>query len=351
MINLPFLSMLKSFFLVLILLVAIVFQAQAKVSTISSKGNIVANSISGIVFDNRRNALPDVDVELLDDLYRFVSRTRTDPTGRYFFSGMGQGRYKIRAFPLLLDFEEAVVDVEIVNFQLRNDRNLSSDSIIQDIFLRPRRGGLNDDEMTGTIFVQNTPKDAERLYVKALEDFKGKRVEEGIKNLQAAVSIFPEYYSALERLGNEFFKLKQYEIAAQAFLKAGEVNRKSAIAYYMLGYSFYMLKNYKAANIALRQALTITPASPRVLLMLGTSLRLNNEYEESEKQLKQAKKLAEGNLPDINMQLALLYGNNLKRYKEAADELEIYLKARPDGENTKFIKELIKKFKEKIAKS
>lgn len=315
------------------------------------KRSVIENTISGVVYDNKRTPLSDVEVELLDDLSRFVSRNRTDSSGRYFFSGMPQGRYKIRAIPLLVDFEEGTIDVELVTFKLSQSAASSSDNVVQDIYLRPRKGGLNDTTITGTVFIQNIPKDAEKLYDKAIEDLKKKRIEQGIKGLQDSLHIFPNYYLALEQLGSEFFKLRQYDVAAQAFLKAGEVNPKSATTYYMLGYCFYQLKNYKAAGIALRQAQFIAPSSVKVLLILGTTLRLNGEYGESEKYLKQGKKLANGGLPDINLQLALLYGNNLKRYKEAAEELEIYLKARPDTQDSKFMKELIKKFKEKATQS
>lgn len=340
----------KLLLLALILFAAAVFPVRAKTfSALNVNKNAVANSISGIVFDNRRNALADVEVELLDDLWRYISRARTDATGRYSFSGMGAGRFKIRAMPLLLDYEESLIDVEIVPFR-SSANTVSSDSILQDIYLQPRKGGLNDKEITGTIFVQNIPKGAENFYKQGVEQLKAKRLQEGIKNIQEALNIFPTYYSALDRIGNEFFKLGQYEIAAQAFIKAAEVNNKSAIAYYMAGYSFYMMKNYKATNIALRQALFIAPSSPRALLMYGNSLRVLKEYAEAEKQLLQAKKFAKGTLPDINFQLALLYGNDMKKYKEAAQELELYIKARPDSENSKQIKDLIKQFKEKAAK-
>jgi regulator of sirC expression with transglutaminase-like and TPR domain len=47
--------------------------------------------------------------------------------------------------------------------------------------------------------------------------------------------------------------------------------------------------------------------------------------------------------------LALLY-NQLKRYKEAADELELFLKVEPDAKDTELIKKLIEKFDNKAAR-
>ena len=52
-------------------------------------------------------------------------------------------------------------------------------------------------------------------------------------------------------------------------------------------------------------------------------------------------------MPDVHWELALLYGKALKRYKDAAKELRLYLKARPDDKNAESIKKLIVDFEEK----
>jgi regulator of sirC expression with transglutaminase-like and TPR domain len=44
--------------------------------------------------------------------------------------------------------------------------------------------------------------------------------------------------------------------------------------------------------------------------------------------------------------LALLF-NQLKRYKEAADELELFLKIQPDVKDTDLIKKPIRRFRER----
>ena len=56
-----------------------------------------------------------------------------------------------------------------------------------------------------------------------------------------------------------------------------------------------------------------------------TLLRQTEKLDEAETYLKQADQLAGSKSPDAHWQLALLF-NQLKRYKEAADELELFLK-------------------------
>jgi regulator of sirC expression with transglutaminase-like and TPR domain len=50
-------------------------------------------------------------------------------------------------------------------------------------------------------------------------------------------------------------------------------------------------------------------------------------------------------LPEAHWQLALLF-NQLKRYNEAADELELFLKTQPDAKDTEMIKKLIQRFRQ-----
>lgn len=50
-------------------------------------------------------------------------------------------------------------------------------------------------------------------------------------------------------------------------------------------------------------------------------------FEDAETHLLKAKELSKVAVPEIHKELAQLYANDLKKYKEAADELELYLKA------------------------
>jgi tetratricopeptide (TPR) repeat protein len=74
-------------------------------------------------------------------------------------------------------------------------------------------------------------------------------------------------------------------------------------------------------------------------------LRLDHSYEKAEEALLRAKKLSKNKpVAEVHWQLALLY-NKLGRNKEAADELEDYLKIRPDARDEKEIQELIGKLR------
>ena len=80
-------------------------------------------------------------------------------------------------------------------------------------------------------------------------------------------------------------------------------------------------------------------------LWLGMLLRQTEKFDEAETYLMEADHLADSKSADVHWQLGLLF-NQLKRYKEAADQLELFLKSEPDAKDTELIKKLIKRFRQ-----
>lgn len=327
----------KKFFLGVFFLLGILLLSQ----------QVLASTISGTVYDPQRNPLSDVDVELLDQYYRQVNRTRTDATGRYHFTGLDDGNYTVKVLPFRYDLLDQSQYVEINTINIRGGQGNSYET--RDFYLLPRKGSLADAEL-GVIFAQEVPKEAEKAYEQAIKEISKQRREEGIAGLREAVKLFPKYYLALHRLGVELFINNEYSEAAQKFIKAIEVNPKNPKTLYYLGNSLYKMgKDYnKAAITALNQAYILAPGSTQILFVLGKAERLEGKYTDAEKHLLQAKKLSKVSVPEIHKELAQLYANDLKKYEEAADELELYLKAsKLDDANSKQIKKLISDLREK----
>lgn len=312
-----------------------------------AQNTLAASTISGTVYDKQRNSLVDVDVELLNDFYQQIGRTRTDGTGRYQFDGLRDGRYSVRVLAFRYDLQDETQQVEIITLSTQGTQGSSFQLV--DFYLLPRKGGLADAEL-GVIFAQEIPQEAKKTYEKALGDFSKKRTNEGILGLSKAIEIFPDYYSALHRLGQELYILKKYQESAQFFFKAAQINQKSATSFYFLGYSLHRLgaEYNPAALAALKQAYTLAPASAQVLYVLGKVERASGNFENAEKHLLQAKKVSKVSVPDIHKELAQLYGNDMKKYSEAADELELYLKnSKPNDAESKQTKKIIGDLREK----
>jgi tetratricopeptide (TPR) repeat protein len=312
--------------------------------------NVVAagSTINGMVFDAEKRGLADIDVEFQDDLSRFLARARTSGGGRFTFSNLSAGTYQVRVVAERFGYAEQSQSVEIMTFN-RGSAGVSSDTVYLDFYLQPLKGGSFAEAvgLTGSIFAQEVPEPARSLYVRALLDFNQKKPEAGIAKLQEALEIFPQYFYALNRLGDEFIKKQEYEAAYELLLRATEVNPKAADSFYLLGYAQYMLKQYEPAAAALRRSIIWDQRSAAALLLLGMALRQTGKYDEAESRMLRANELSKKKSADVHWQLALLYGNNLKKYTEAADELELFLKYQPDSKGAEAIKNLIRKFREK----
>ena len=55
-----------------------------------------ANSISGFVFNDHRNPLPDLQIELLNEVDSVIQRTKTDGSGQFSFRRLTTGIFQIR---------------------------------------------------------------------------------------------------------------------------------------------------------------------------------------------------------------------------------------------------------------
>lgn len=305
--------------------------------------------INGMVFDQSRNGVTDIDVELLDELARLIARTRTTGGGRFTFRGLVAGIYVVKVKPGRFGYKEQSQEVQLISLSRGQNNPSSNDQAFVDFNLQSVRAASLAQTLglETSVFVQEIPNKALELYNRAELDFNQNKVDSGIENLKSAIEFFPVYYLALSRLGEEYIKLKDFKLASEILAKAVEVNPKAADSFYMLGYSQYVLKQYGLAIKSLRESTTWSPKSAATYLLLGMSLRHTAEYIEAETQMLKAKKLAKKKSPDIHWQLALLYGNNLKKYNDAANELELFLKIQPDSKDAESIRRLIKQFRDK----
>lgn len=320
------------------------FLTDARAQIVTGGGK---STIQGTVFDKQRNRLSDIDVELLDEFYRTKGRTKTDGAGAYAFNGLPNGRYSIKVYAFRYDLEDQEIPLEINTQNIRGGEGAGY--FIQDFYLLPKKGGLKESELS-VVFAQEVPKEAQTIYDKAIKDLSEKRTDEGVAGLYNAVKMFPDYYAALYRLGIELLSKKQYQDAVPVFLKATQVNQKSGYSYYYLGLALNKLgKDYnKSALASVNKAAILAPSSPQVFWLLGKIERAMGNFPDAEKHLLQAKKLSTSKNPDIHMELAQLYSNDLKKYKEAADELELYMKSmKLSDEEEKKMKKIIADLREK----
>jgi len=303
--------------------------------------NNVISRIEGVVWDPYRRPVRDLYVELQDEDYLAIARVRTDSAGRFTFNGPSGGRYNIKVLTSGTNYLEYTESVQIISV-VRG----ASDTVYLDIYLKfdKRKVNSNAAEITEVVFVQDVPDEARKLYKKGVKDLHEKG-NLGFSELEEAVKIFPTYFDALNTLGREYVAIKEYEKSLVFLIRSIDVNQRSFSSFYALAYACYQLNHRPEALEASRGATMLQPNSLNAQLLYGTLLRLDHSYEKAEKALVAAEKLSKDKpVPEVHWQLALLY-NKLGRNQEAADELEAYLRIRPEAQDKKQIQDWIAKLR------
>lgn len=332
--------------------VALVAVLLATANTVPAQLTGGGNSVTGFVFGVDRRPVADVYVELLNDLGQSINRTRTNASGHYAFYGFGDGRYAVKVLPLGTDYEGQTLDFEIDNFRRNTGTNQRITGLMseqKDFYLKPRKGVMPG--VTGVVFAQEIPEDARKFYLKALEQIADKKTNEAYESLKSALEIFPKYFDALELLGVEYVRAGYFDAARILLSIAVDVNPRAYKSWHALASALNSLNAPTEALAAAEKSVEINPVEPQSMFLLGHLLRQAKKYDDSEKRLIKAKELFDGRSADVSFELALLYGNGMKRYRDAARELRTYLKLKPDATNAESIKKLITEFDEKAKTS
>ena len=302
--------------------------------------SISMNRIEGRITDESNNGVNNAYVELYDSSGSFLGREQTNGQGRFTFKGMGSGRYTVSVKPFGTNLAEDSREVEIVNLLSQIDTE------IVDFRLHVDKRFRNDEVgIVGTIFAQEVPPEAERLYKSGL-DLVGSNPEKALVYFENAIKLFPTYFNALAALGKSYVVSGKFASGYPYLLRAIDVNTRCGDCYYSLALAFYKLDQINAAIKAIDAAVVLQPRLPAAYLLQGIIYRLNNNLAAAEKVLLTAKSLYKDPNPEVYWQLSLVY-NRLKRNPEAADELEVYLKTKANlsKEEKESIRNLIVKLR------
>ncbi len=304
-----------------------------------SGGGIVISKIEGTVWSPYRRPVPDLYVELQNENYFSVARMKTNSAGRFSFRGVPTGIFYIKIVTTGTGFLEHVERIVVGDIF-----GSSSDYLEINLKFDKRQVNSGLGEISEVVFVQEVPAEARRLYQQGAKSIQEKQ-ELGFNDLEEALKIFPTYFDALNTLGQEYVVRKEYQKSLAYLIRAIDVNQRSFSSFYALAYACNQLNHRTEAIEAARGATILQPNSLRAQLLYGTLLRVERSYETAEKALLAAKKLgADKPVGDVYWQLALLY-NKLGRNREAADELEAFLKIEPDARDKKEIQALITKLR------
>ena len=309
------------------------------------------NRISGYVFIGARQPMGDVYVELLNEVYSTLARVRTNGSGFYTFDGLSTGNFKVRVLPYGTDFEEQTKDITIYNISVVAGGGATSEQV--DFYLKVRENVVAGPfAAPGTVFAQDVPGEAKKLYERGVVLLREKKDKEAFDSLKRSLEIFPSYYLALDRLGTEYV-LRGYKEAAYILLtKAVEINPRAFSSQFGLGMTQFQLGMTNEAVESFRRATAAYDGSINGHMYLGLALKKAGKLQQAEESLKRAREVGKGRTPEVHRHLAQLYSDQ-KRYAEAADSLEQYIKSQPqspDPQKVAKLQQVIRQLRGKAAK-
>ena len=215
------------------------------------------------------------------------------------------------------------------------------------IYLRPKN------EITPTYkpgvlnaALATVPKPAVELYEKGVEFAKKGDTEKAIDHLKRAVSLHANFGLALNELGVLYLKRGELDKAAEAFNKVLQISPDAPEPSLNYGIVLLNQKKFTEAETQLRAAVKKNEHSFTAHQYFGISLIYVKNYPEAETELRRAIELGGAKASQAHYYLGGLYwkaGN----FRQAADELETYLKLEPKAANADKVKTTVKELRSK----
>jgi len=269
----------------------------------------------------------------------------TDQDGVFRFNSLPPGTYSVVV--------DGGKDYEATREPVTIDP-LGSGRVMQvNIQLRAKVGAANP-------AFAGVPQSSLDLYQKGAAAAQKGDAKGAVELLSKAVAASPNFAMAFSDLGAQYLKLFQWTKAADTFEALLKLKPNDASAHLDLGIALYnegvelmgqqkfedAEKKFNGSETHLREAIRLKLPGPSAHYYLGMMLIKFKAYEDAQKELELAISNGGENLALAHKYLGGVYMSTHKN-KEAADELEKYLKLEPKAPDADKIKATVKDLRSK----
>lgn len=314
----------------------------AQISTIpdseSQTGLGGGNSIVGTVFAPSGRTI-DARVRIrLSTMTRGDRIFTTNQNGAFAFRGLPTGSYTIT-----IDKEEQYKPIS-QTVDVRQFRGAPAQTYTLNIRLEFKDQVMTKPAVVNAEFV-NVPKQARDYYESGLEQARKGDHLKAVEQLKLATKEYPAFALAFNELGVQYLKLNQLENADEAFQAALKISPDAFAVLINRGIANVGMKRYGEAVPILRKALKQNDKSAIGHYFLGQALANLGLFDDAEKELLASLELGKEEMKEARRILAIIYTSRGAR-KQAADQLEAYLKEAPNTPDAEKLKETIQKLRE-----
>jgi len=330
-------SLVASFAALLILLCATMTHAQ--VGGIDpdpgDPGSGGKNTISGtIFFNNGRRVDRRVKVRLRG--LNTDSFLMSDDSGAFAFRRVGGGSYTITvdAGP---EFEAASENVDIIEAPRR--RNDPGQLYSVQLTLRPKAAAS---QPVGTVDASLEP--ARKLYKEALDSIQSGDQKRAIEQLNEVLKLSPNFVPALNELGVQYMRQRQYDKAEPPLRKAVQLAPEAFTPQLNFGILMNQKKDFVTAATALERAVLKESSSGIAHFQFGKALVYLGVYPRAEKELLQALNIGGDYNVEAHRYLGAAY-IEMKNNARAIEQLEQYLSLAPKAKDADQIRQMVSKLR------
>jgi tetratricopeptide (TPR) repeat protein len=276
-----------------------------------------------------------------------IGQIMTDRNGRFGFMNIALTQYNVTVHAA--GYVEERQEVELLTTPTAYLQfNLKPDKSTKPATAKP------------AVIDASVPESARREFDAASKTLeKGKPgIEEAVRHLEKALSIYPKFYQASLMLGTAYMDLRQLDKAEQSLKRTLEINPQAANALFALGELYRQQKRADEAEKAVVQGLGIEPRSYQGHLNLArihwdnaaqikddTQARpvLEKAYEEVKRSLELNPEFAPAHVVKGNLLL------RVHRVQDAQHEFEEYLRLDPKGPFAEQARTTVEKIKKATA--
>ena len=332
--------------LFVVLAVAVCAKAQAPGSRGLSSGE-GSHSIQGRIYFPASQPVNSkvVKINLETSSSAGGTSTMSDEDGTFRFNSLPPGSYAVVV--------DAGKQYEVAREHVIIEQAGAAPVLQVNILLRPRIDASNPS-------FAGVPKEALDFYQKGTAAAQKGNPKSAAEFLSKAVAAYPQFSLALSDLGIQYLKLMQMDQAAETFETLLKQKPNDAIAHQNLGIALYnqgvafvsqqkwdeAQKKLDGAEAHLREAIKLNSPGPTAHYYLGLTLLKFKAFDEAQKEFELVVSHGGENLAQAHRYLGGLY-QRVHKNKEAADEMEKYLKLDPKAPDAETIKGIIKDLRSK----